>query len=102
MFWVITAYCVIGVTLMSAVLFNLTKIKEDAEDSSTYDKWLEEKKQEIGNKLKNQKKYLEHLDEKYSQGVILDENYKLEFVSILKNINEIIEEMDDLDLFEKK
>lgn len=97
--WIILTSCIAGIILMIVIIVILIKDPDKKDEKAAVDEKLEELKKELYEKLQHQKKYLKHLDEKHIQNVIGDEEYRAELKTVMKSINEIIDEMDYVDLF---
>ena len=98
--WIILTSCIAGIILMIVIIVILIKDPDKKVETSVVDEKLEESKKDLYDKLQHQKKYLKHLDEKHVQNVIEDEEYHVELKAVMKSINEIIDEMDYLGLFD--
>jgi len=91
--------CFTGIILMISVIVILIKNPDKEVEENEEDKKQEEMKKDLYERLQNQKRYLRHLDEKHVQHVIEDEDYQNELKEVMKNINEIVDEMEFQELF---
>lgn len=91
--------CFTGIILMISVIVLLIKNPDKEVEENEEDKKQEEMKKDLYERLQNQKRYLRHLDEKHVQHVIEDEDYQNELKEVMKNINEIVDEMEFQELF---
>ena len=90
--------CIITILIVCVGFYIHTKERKEFE--KTVENFVN-KKELIISKLELQKKFLLALDNNITLGMITEKQYEKEFAEILKNINEIIDEMDEIGYFEK-